>query len=204
VRLQEITSANRTQVESLRVLAEQEDFVAGVGRSLADAAAAPGSNPWYRAVYAGDVPVGFVMIGDDVPAQDDVSRWPYYLWRMLIDGRYQGRGYGSAALDLLTRYLRTRPGADELVTSVVPGEGSPLGFYVRYGFTPTDEWFDHEQVLRLPLRDRPQAIDDSTRGRPDLVWCDARSELWAPALPRPRGDHTNGRRGGRRDERPAR
>jgi len=120
VRLQEITSANRTQVESLRVLAEQEDFVAGVGRSLADAAAAPGSNPWYRAVYAGDVPVGFVMIGDDVPTQDDVIRWPYYLWRMLIDGRYQGRGYGSAALDLLTRYLRTRPGADELVTSVVP------------------------------------------------------------------------------------
>ena len=38
-----------------------------------------------------------------------------------------------------------------LVTSVVPGPGSPLGFYLRYGFEETGEWFDHEQVLRLPL-----------------------------------------------------
>jgi len=38
------------------------------------------------------------------------------------------------------------------MTSVVPGPGSPLGFYLRYGFEPTDEWFDHEQLLRLVLR----------------------------------------------------
>ncbi len=91
------------------------------------------------------------MIADDVPAHDTVIRWCYYLWRMMIDSRYQGRGYGRAALDRLTEYLRTRPGADELMTSVVPGDGSPLPFYLRYGFERTGEWFDHEQVLRLPL-----------------------------------------------------
>jgi diamine N-acetyltransferase len=80
-----------------------------------------------------------------------VIRWRYYLWRMLIDGRYQGRGYGSATLDLVTEYLRGRPGADVLVTSIVPGEGSPHGFYLNYGFEATGEWLDHEQVMRLPL-----------------------------------------------------
>jgi diamine N-acetyltransferase len=38
-----------------------------------------------------------------------------------------------------------------LVTSIVPGEGSPHGFYLNYGFEATGEWLDHEQVMRLPL-----------------------------------------------------
>jgi diamine N-acetyltransferase len=74
---------------------------------------------------------------------------------MLVDGRYQGRGYGRAALDRLTAYLRSRPGAESLVTSVMPGPGSPLGFYLAYGFEPTGEWFGHEQVLRLSLKPSP-------------------------------------------------
>ncbi len=129
----------------------QENFVDGVVLSLAEAAATPGPNPWYRAIYADETPVGFLMIADDVPPGDGLIPWRYYLWRMLIDGRYQRHGYGRAALDRLTEYLRERPGADALVTSVVTGEGSPLEFYLRYGFELTGEWFDHEQVLRLPL-----------------------------------------------------
>ena len=151
VTLREITLANRAQVEALRVAVGQEAFVDGVGDSLAEAEATPGSRPWCRAIYAAETPVGFVMLADDVPPDDPVIRWRYYLWRMLIDGRYQGRGYGSATLDLVTEYLRGRPGADVLVTSIVPGEGSPHGFYLNYGFEATGEWLNHEQVMRLPL-----------------------------------------------------
>jgi diamine N-acetyltransferase len=47
--------------------------------------------------------VGFVMISDGIPqdvldADGDVVG-PYYLWRLLIDHRRQGRGYGAATLD---------------------------------------------------------------------------------------------------------
>lgn len=151
VTLRQITPANRPLVEALRVSAAQEAFVDGVARSLAEAAATPASRPWCRAVYAGEQAVGFVMVADDVAPGNQVIPWRYYLWRMLIDYRYQGCGYGRAALDQVTQYLRTRPGADALVTSVVPGQGSPLGFYLRYGFELTGDWFDHEQVLRLSL-----------------------------------------------------
>ena len=151
VTLREITPANRAAVEALQVSPGQEAYVDGVGRSLDEAAATPDSRPWCRAVYAGEVPVGFVMLGDDVPPGDPVIPWRYYLWRMLIDGRHQGHGHGRAALDQVRAHLRARPGAEVLVTSVVPGPGSPLGFYLRYGFEETGEWFDHEQVLRLPL-----------------------------------------------------
>ncbi|MBA2532091.1 MAG: GNAT family N-acetyltransferase [Nocardioidaceae bacterium] len=111
-----------------------------------------------RQVVAGAVQPAVVVPVDplegaelDVPSDSGHIPWRYYLWRMLIDSRHQGRGYGRAALDRLTDYLRARPGADALVTSVVPGRGGPLGFYLTYGFESTGEWFDHEQVLRLPL-----------------------------------------------------
>lgn len=151
VTLRVVSDSNRSAVESLRVAVGQEAFVDGIPESLAAAAATPNARPWYRAIYAGEVPVGFVMLGDDVPQGNPDIPWRYYLWRMLIDGRFQRRGYGRAALDCVVAYLKTRPGAEVLVTSVVPGEGSPLGFYERYGFQATGEMFDREQVLELRL-----------------------------------------------------
>jgi diamine N-acetyltransferase len=141
-------------VEDLRVAAGQENFVDGVTQSLTEAAATPHARPWYRAIYAHETPVGFVMLGDDVPPGNPHIPWRYYLWRMMIDGRYQGRGFGRAALDHVVAYVRTRPGAELLMTSVVTGDGSSMGFYLRYGFQPTGEMFDHEHVLQLRL-DQP-------------------------------------------------
>jgi diamine N-acetyltransferase len=151
VTLREITPANLAAVQELRVAVGQERFVDGVGQSIVEAAANPAAKPWYRAIYAGEDPVGFLMLADDVPPGNELIPYRYYLWRMLIDGRHQGRGYGRAALDRLVERLRGRPGADALMTSVVPGPGSPFGFYLRYGFEPTGRMFDHEQLLRLPL-----------------------------------------------------
>jgi len=151
--LVEITPANRAAVEALRVTPAQDAFVAGVAESLVEAAETPGACPWYRAVYAGETPVGFVMISDDIPPERTEYRGPYFLWRLLIDARGQGRGYGRSALDLVVAYVRTRPDADRLWTSVVPGDdSSPLGFYLGYGFVLTGDVDDGEPVLELSLR----------------------------------------------------
>ncbi|MGC5535546.1 GNAT family N-acetyltransferase [Streptomyces sp. SR-10] len=151
VSLHPITDLNRQAVLGLQVAAGQEDFVEGVAPSLREAAEHPELAPWPRAVYAGERPVGFVLLADGVTEGNPEVPWPFYLWRMLIDGRFQGRGYGRAALDSVVAHLRSRPDARELVTSIAPGEGSPLGFYLRYGFVETGETFESEQVLRLPL-----------------------------------------------------
>ena len=158
VTLRVVDAGNRPDVERLRVASDQENFVDGVAASLTEAAAKPHCRPWCRAVYAGTDPVGFVMLADDVPPGTSDIPWRYYLWRMLIDARFQGHGYGRAALDLVVDHLLTRPGADTLVTSIVAGEGSPLGFYLRYGFRATGELFDHEHVLQLRI--------DEFAGRP--------------------------------------
>jgi diamine N-acetyltransferase len=151
VTLREITAANRRAVEALAVTRAQEHYVAGVAESLLEAAETPGACPWYRALYVADAPVGFVMLSDNIPPERTEYLGPYFLWRLLVDAQYQGRGYGRAALDLVVDYVRTRPNAETLFTSVVPGERSPVGFYVKYGFVPTGAVFDGEPVLALAL-----------------------------------------------------
>jgi diamine N-acetyltransferase len=152
VSLRAVTDANLAAVVALEVAPGQRHYVAGVVQSLVDAQRHPEAMPWYRAVYADDTPVGFVMISDNIPPGDPTLLGPYFLWRLLVDARHQGRGYGRAAMELVIDYVRARPGAEELLTSVARGDdGSPLGFYLRLGFQDTGEYFDGERLLRLPL-----------------------------------------------------
>jgi diamine N-acetyltransferase len=149
--LREITEDNRAAVEALAVTEEQTRYVAGVTQSLAEAAEYPDAKPWYRAVYADEEPVGFVMISDGITVDNPEYLGPYYLWRLLIDHRFQGRGYGTAALDLVVAHVRTRPEARVLLVSHVPGPSSPGPFYERYGFRPTGDVHEGEPVLELAL-----------------------------------------------------
>ena len=159
VSLREITTANRAAVEALTVTAAQAEYVAGVAESLVEAAETPDACPWPRAVYADDTPVGFVMISDGISVVDPAYLGPYFLWRLLIDQRSQGRGYGSAALRLVVEYVRTRPGARVLLSSVVQGPASPIGFYLRQGFRATGEVHEDELVLELDLPSPASLVD---------------------------------------------
>ena len=150
VTLRPLTDSNRRAVESLRVSPQQENFVSDVADSLREAAEEPDGRALYWAVYADDTPVGFVMISDEVGGPGYI---PHYLWKLLIDERHQGQGFGTATLDLIVEYFRDRPGVEVLTTSAGQGPGSPIAFYERYGFERTgDIVFDDEVLLRLPLR----------------------------------------------------
>jgi diamine N-acetyltransferase len=152
VHLREITDDNRDAVCALRVRKRQRRFVESVAGSLEDAAAAPEDNPWYRAVYLGDEPVGFVMLAWNAPT-DGPGVGRYYLWRLLIDKHHQRRGVGREVLKQIIDLVRA-DGATELITSYEPGDGNPGPFYRGLGFHPTGEIDDGEIVLRLTLSGR--------------------------------------------------
>ena len=155
VHLREITADNRAELEALAVTAAQAGYVDGVSDSLAEAADHPQAAPWSRGVYAGDTPVGFVLLSDGISAEDLADPellGPYFLWRLLIDHRHQGHGYGAAAVRLVVDHLRRhRPDAQELLTSCGRGPGDPYGFYLRQGFRDTGATHQGETVLTLPL-----------------------------------------------------
>ena len=153
VALCEITEENRATVLALHVAAEQERFVGSVRGALDNAAEYPQAKPWYRAAYAGDEPVGFVMVSWNVQPQPPHIIGPWFLWKLLIDHRHQGKGYGREVVRRVVELVRAE-GATELLTSHVPGEGGPAGFYARLGFVPTGELDPQgEIVLRRTLQD---------------------------------------------------
>jgi diamine N-acetyltransferase len=121
----------------------RKNFVATNAVSLAQAHF--NKHAWFRAIYAGQAPVGFMMIVDD----DETPE--YFLWRFMIAEPYQGRGYGRQAIQRLVEYVRTRPGARELLVSCGEGEGSPKAFYLKQGFVPTGKVIDEETVLHMAL-----------------------------------------------------
>jgi diamine N-acetyltransferase len=92
-------------------------------------------------------------IPEDVLAADDTLVGPYFLWRLLIDARYQRLGYGTATIDALVAYVRGR-GARTLLVSAHQGDAGPQPFYERYGFVPTGRVVEDEPVLELDLAGR--------------------------------------------------
>jgi diamine N-acetyltransferase len=151
VTLGEITDSNRDAVLALRVAPEQERFVGSVRGALADAAEYPHARPWYRAVLAGGKPVGFVMVSWNVEPQPPEIIGPWFLWKLLIDERYQGRGYGLEAVRQVAEIVLAH-GATELLTSYVPQVGGPAGFYEKLGFVPVGDLDRNgEIIVRLVL-----------------------------------------------------
>jgi diamine N-acetyltransferase len=143
VELREVTGDTVREICALQVAPSQRGFVAPNAVSIAEAHFSP--HAWFRAIYADDVPVGFAMLSIDEAERE------YYLWRLMVADGHQGRGYGRAAIALLSDHVRTLPGATHLVTSWVPEPGGPEPFYRGLGFEPTGEVDDDEVVGRLAL-----------------------------------------------------
>lgn len=158
VTLRDVTPQNLHAVLELRVSAAQEQFVASNAVSLAEAHFEP--QAWYRAIYADETPVGFVML------YVDEQKPTYYLWRYMIDARYQGQGYGRQAMEQVIAHVRTLPNAAEMFLSYVPAEGSPQPFYQKLGFVDTGEVHDGENVMRLALSPLPAAAPAPTEPEP--------------------------------------
>jgi len=143
VTLREVTAATLGPVLRLEVRPEQRGFVATNAVSIAQAHFS--EQAWFRGIWAGDVPVGFVMLSLDRAKQE------YWVWRFMIAAPYQRCGFGRAALRLVVEHVRRLPGAAELKLSYSPGEGGPQPFYRGLGFEDTGEIEDGEHVMRLAL-----------------------------------------------------
>jgi diamine N-acetyltransferase len=143
VTLREVTKDTVVAVCRLQVAAEQREYVADNAFSIAQAYFEP--KAWFRAIYADETPVGFVMLYDDPDTAE------YFLGRLMIDAARQGVGFGRSAIALLVEYVRTRPAARELLVSYHPGPHSPREFYLKLGFRDTGRIEEGEEVLSLPL-----------------------------------------------------
>ncbi|MCP4305465.1 MAG: GNAT family N-acetyltransferase [bacterium] len=141
VTLQPISQENVMSIIRLNVSDTQQDLVAPNSVSIAQAAHT--TNRWERAIYADDTPVGYVLLSENR------EKPRYYLWRYMIDQRYQRMGFGRSAMEQMIDYVRTLPNATEMFLTYVPEDHGPRDFYASLGFKDTG--VDHEGELEMRL-----------------------------------------------------
>ena len=147
MRLEPVTKENVRKACEIKVHPAQEQFVAPVTVSLAQAYVY-GQAAWPRVIVDGDRIVGFVMVS--IQSDHPIEAYRFGLWRLAVAAEEQGKGYGRFAVQEVAREGRRR-GKTKLYVTWVPGEGGPAEFYRRLGFVTTDEAIDGEVVAALDL-----------------------------------------------------
>ncbi|MCK5125802.1 MAG: GNAT family N-acetyltransferase [candidate division Zixibacteria bacterium] len=143
ITLCEITKETLSTILKLEVNEYQKCFVATNAKSIAQAHFE--EKAWFRAICADDTPVGFVML------YLDQEKAEYFLWRFMIDRKFQSKGFGYMAMEIVIDMVRKFPNAEKFVLSFQSGEGNPSGFYSKLGFKETGEVSEGERVMEKDL-----------------------------------------------------
>lgn len=145
ISLREITPDNYKECVALKVAEDQKYFVAPNVASIAQSKVWPELIP--LAVYNDDEMVGFTLHGKD---RDDDKYW---IARIMIDERFQGKGFGKAATLALLERLRGYEDCAEVFLSFVPGNKGAEKLYLNVGFENTGETDeDGEIIMRYDLQ----------------------------------------------------
>ncbi|MEA9986480.1 MULTISPECIES: GNAT family N-acetyltransferase [Subtercola] len=147
LRLEELSATNIVAANTLTLKPGQEQFVAPVSHSIAEAYVNP-STAWPRVVLDDDEVVGFIMGNFDPDSPHDEFRG--CIWRMNVAANAQGRGIGRFAVVSLAEEARSR-GFDRLTVMFEPGADGPEAFFLAVGFVPIGETQYGETIAALTL-----------------------------------------------------
>ena len=165
ITLEKITYKNYIQVLwGLKVTRNQRNYVASNLCSLAEAYVAITNKGTAMpfAICRNGKPVGFLMLGYGVSEDEDIDnedpefvkiiQSSYCVWRLMIDKRYQGRGYGRKAMQLALDYIRTFPcGKAELCwLSYEPENEVAKKLYASFGFVEMPQFYKGGEGEEIP------------------------------------------------------
>lgn len=147
ISLADLTEDNIRQCFELKTASSQMQYIA----SNEDSWRAAKENEKIArpfAIYCNEKMVGFTMFAFDEEYEDLNDR--YWLWRFMIDEKFQGNGYGTAALQAIIQYFRDH-GANNIRLSTKETNAAALSMYGKAGFRDTGEMNGEEIVLQLNL-----------------------------------------------------
>ena len=157
--LEKITWDNCDAIMNLHVAKEQRNFVASNKDSFVDGFVRiidEGKKVFPFGIYLGKKPVGFIMITYDVgedngeePSAEWFLRNSYFIWRFMIDRRYQGRGYGRKAMELALDFIRSFPAGEAKYCwlSYEPKNEVAKKLYASFGFEEHPEQYEEGEEM---------------------------------------------------------
>jgi len=144
IQLKAVTRQNFLDVAGLRLLDHQRDYVASNAFSIAQASFRPEMQT--RAIYAGEEPVGFLLYVDLEP---EGKPGEFGVWRLMIDIRHQGKGYGRRAMQLAVAEIRARGGVRKIWIAYQLDNTIARNLYAGLGFVETEADEDDEMYAVL-------------------------------------------------------
>lgn len=131
--------------EELMVSEEQKTFVANTQILLARAYAYREHRSCAKMIYEDKIPVGMLLY------YDCESLGGYDFSQLLIDQRYQRKGYGMKAAKLVLEWMREDKKYDKVYLCYVDGNDAAKEMYTKLGFYPTGERDEDEIIMVLDL-----------------------------------------------------
>lgn len=101
-------------------------------------------------IYLDHKPAGLISLIDPrlLDKFDDHFQTEHlYVWRVMIDQRFQGKGLGNQAINFSKRYASIIGLQGVSLTTMDREEGNALSVYQKLGFTPTGRRLDDEIEL---------------------------------------------------------
>lgn len=129
VHLENVTIDNFIEVASLKLKVEQENFIASNALSLAQSKYQEECIP--KAILVHHNIVGFLMYCLDRTDNE------YWIYRLMIDQRYQGLGYGQKAMEIMIKDLKEVATNHLLRISFEPENSVAKQLYEKLGFQTT-------------------------------------------------------------------
>ena len=157
IELRPVTDDNREALLALSVTPAQQEWMASNQQNLAEAAdAIANSVPVTQyAIYAEDTVVGYISYLYTAPDAD--GHWSgnsYMLWRLMIDAKYQGKGFGKSAVEKVLEDVNQQPHgpAKWVFLCYAPENTAAVKLYQQCGFsTAALRYPDDDPWLRKPL-----------------------------------------------------
>jgi diamine N-acetyltransferase len=141
IEFREITKENFWKCVELSVSKVQTAFVTSNAISIAQSKVQPECIP--LAVYDNDIMVGFLMYCID---EDDGEYWIY---RMMVDEKYQSKGYGKQMLEKLLEFIKQDRTRNKIYLGVHKESITAVKLYKRFGFYFNGQVFGNEHIMIL-------------------------------------------------------
>ena len=159
LKLKKINRKNVGEILKLEVFDNQKSFVAPNNISIIEAylAITENNDVFTFGIYKDDIPIGFLIIGFDVNSNDEgasrIAKGNYNIWRLMIDKKLQGKGFGKKAMNLALEFVNTFPCGTVKYCWLSYESDNDIArqLYQSVGFVETDEKDGEEIVAILKL-----------------------------------------------------
>lgn len=150
--LQPVSAENWRALIKLKVREDQNSFVTSNLYSIAESQFGfedEGHWNYYPfGAYVGDEPVGFVMYCFNF----NHSRFQAYVMRLMVDEKFQGKGYGRETMQQVVDVFRANEQIKNVGISYEPHNDVARKLYASLGFVEPGELLDGETLAVLNLQ----------------------------------------------------